>query len=351
MQNDKSNKLVANWIFIGIGMLIIQVLIGGITRLSGSGLSITEWKPIMGFLLPSSEAEWQQDFEKYQQIAQFKYINNHFTLSDFKFIFFWEWFHRLWARLIAVAFAIPFIYFLAKKHIKPTMAKPLVILVLLGALEGALGWIMVKSGLNDTNLYVNHIKLSIHFIFAMLIISFALTIGLSLIAKKEHIINNARLKQITVVLIILLGVQLLYGAFMSGLKAASSAPTWPLINGMLIPDSIFNKGFLDGLLFNPIGIQFIHRTLAYIIFIFIIWWSVQIKKNHPTPQLKKFNNITLVLVCVQVLLGIFSVLLSTKIVLGKFGVFEWLALMHQLVGMLLLLSVVANLYYLKSNKI
>ncbi len=350
MQVDRSNKLVANWIFLGIGMLIIQVLIGGITRLSGSGLSITEWKPIMGFLLPSSETEWQQDFEKYQQIAQFKYINNHFTIADFKFIFFWEWFHRVWARLIAVAFAIPFIYFIIKKHIKPNMLMPLLILVLLGALEGALGWLMVKSGLNDVNVYVSHIKLSIHFIFAMLIISYALTIGLSLITSKQNFVYHSKLKNFTSGLIILLAVQLIYGAFMAGLKAANTAPTWPLINGMILPDVIFKHGISDVLFFNPIAIQFIHRLLAYCIFFIMIIWAIKINKNKPTALLKKVNNISLVLVFMQVVLGIITVTVSTKIVLGSIGIFEWFALIHQLVGMLLLLSLVANLFLIKSNK-
>ena len=350
MEMDRSNKLVANWIFIGIGMLIIQVLIGGITRLSGSGLSITEWKPIMGFLLPSSEAEWQQDFEKYQQIAQYKYINSHFTLSDFKFIFFWEWFHRVWARLIAIAFAIPFIYFIIKKYIKPNMVKPLIILVLLGALEGALGWIMVKSGLNDTNVYVSHIKLSIHFISAMFIISFAWYIGLNLVTTPNNFLYNSKLKKFTIALIILFAVQLIYGAFMAGLKAANTAPTWPLINGDFVPATLLNKGVWEALFFNPIAIQFIHRLLAYIIFVVIIFWAIHIRKSKPSLNLLKANNLSVALIILQIVLGIFSVLLSTKIVLGSFGIFEWVALIHQLVGMLLLLSLVANLFYIKSNK-
>ena len=347
---SKSNKLVATWIFIGIGMLIIQVLIGGITRLTGSGLSITEWKPIMGFMLPTSEIQWQQSFEQYQQIAQFKYINNHFSLSEFKFIFFWEWFHRLWARLIAIAFVIPFIYFIVKKHIKPNMVKPLIILVLLGALEGALGWIMVKSGLNDVNLYVNHIKLSIHFIFAMLIISFALTIALGLVTNQSDKIQNTTLKKFTVILISLFAIQLIYGAFMAGLKAASAAPTWPLINGMIVPDSMFNNGFFNSILFNTITVHFIHRTLAYIIFIVIIYWSIKIRKNHSTTLLKKVNTTALILVFLQIVLGVSSVLLSTKIVLGEFKIFEWFALLHQLVGMLLLLILVAHLHLINFNK-
>jgi cytochrome c oxidase assembly protein subunit 15 len=350
MQIERSNKLIATWIFVGVAMLIVQVLIGGITRLSGSGLSITEWKPIMGALPPMNETEWQQAFKQYQQIAQYKYINNHFVLSDFKFIFFWEWFHRLWARFIAVAFVIPFIYFIVKKHIKKEMVNPLIILVLLGALEGAIGWIMVKSGLNDENLYVNHIKLSIHFISAMFIISYAVVFGLSLIIKKDEFIINPKLKKFTIQLIALLAVQLIYGAFMAGLKAANAAPTFPTINGMIVPDTMFKNGLLDGLFFNKIAIHFIHRLLAYSIFIIVVIWWVKAKKNSTSLLFSKVKNYPFILVSAQVLLGIIAVLTSPQIVLGSFGFFEWMALLHQLVGMLLLLSLVANLYLIKIKK-
>ena len=347
-QENRSNKIIATWIFIGVAMIIVQVLIGGITRLSGSGLSITEWKPIMGFLPPMNEVEWQQAFTKYQQIAQYKYINNHFAISDFKFIFFWEWFHRLWARLIALAFAIPFIYFIVRKHIKKEMVNPLIILVLLGALEGAIGWIMVKSGLNDENLYVNHIKLSVHFIFAMLIISYAVIFGLSLLVKEEQKVVGLSLKKFTILLISLLSIQLIYGAFMAGLKAANAAPTWPLINGMLVPNS-FEKDILEGLFFDRISIHFIHRTLAYFIFIITIFWWLKAKQNATSNCFNAAKNYPLILVIMQVFLGILSVLLSPKIVLGNFGIFEWMALLHQLVGMLLLLSLIANLYLIKTK--
>jgi cytochrome c oxidase assembly protein subunit 15 len=347
MQEERSNRIVANWVLVGVAMLIIQVLIGGITRLSGSGLSITEWKPIMGVLPPASETEWQQLFEKYQQIAQYKYINNHFTVSDFKFIFFWEWFHRLWARFIAIAFVIPFVYFIIKKHIKPWMINPLIILFLLGAMQGLIGWIMVKSGLNDENVYVNHIKLSIHFVSAMLLISYALIFALSLKVKKDGFVVNPTLKKFTIYLIILLVVQLFYGAFMAGLKAASAAPTWPLINGMMLPDAMYKNGLLDGLFFNKISIHFIHRLLAYTLFGFtIIWWLKASKLKAPT-LFSEAKNLPPILVIIQVLLGIISVLASPQIVMGSFGVFEWMALLHQLVGMLLLLSLMANVYLIK----
>src|SRR5690606_25315793 len=127
---------------------VIQVLLGGITRLTGSGLSITEWKPILGTIPPLNEQAWQEAFLKYQQIAQYKLLNSHFSLSDFKAIYFWEWFHRNWARFMGLVFIIPFVYFIFTKKIDKKMIKPMIILFLLGALQGLIGWIMVKSGLN-----------------------------------------------------------------------------------------------------------------------------------------------------------------------------------------------------------
>jgi cytochrome c oxidase assembly protein subunit 15 len=336
----KANKIVANWIFLGVAMLIIQVLLGGVTRLTGSGLSITEWKPIMGFLPPLNEADWQQSFDKYKNIAQYKYIHHHFTLDDFKFIFFWEWFHRLWARVIAIAFAIPFIYFLIKKYIKPVMIRPLVILFLLGALQGAIGWIMVKSGLNDQDVYVSHIKLSIHFVSAMVLIVYALIVGLSLITQENTYLNStttSSFTKFTYCLIALLLVQLFYGAFMAGLKAANAAPTWPSINGDFLP--INNKvSVVDFLFFNKISIHFIHRGLAYLLFALSIYWYIKAKTIKASSLFTTYKFLPIVVVISQVILGIVAVLISPKIVLGSFRSFEWVALIHQLTGMVLLLS-------------
>src|SRR5690554_963452 len=164
---DIKRKRVAYWLLTGVFMIVVQIIIGGVTRLTGSGLSITEWKPIMGTIPPLSEADWMEAFEKYQGIAQFKYLNASFTLSDFKFIFFWEWFHRVWARSLGVVFAIPFIYFLVKKYFSKDMIGPLILLFLLGGLQGLIGWIMVQSGLNDTDLHVSHIRLSVHLMAAL----------------------------------------------------------------------------------------------------------------------------------------------------------------------------------------
>lgn len=346
MSEDKSTRIVANWIFLGVAMLIIQVLLGGITRLTGSGLSITEWKPIMGAMPPISETAWQSAFNKYQQIAQFKYINQHFTLSNFKFIYFWEWFHRLWARLIGVVFLIPFIFFLFKNYFKNGMVVPLIVLFLLGALQGAIGWIMVKSGLNDNDLYVSHIRLAAHFIAAMVLICYALVFGLKLTVKPKDRITEPALLKGAVVITGLVCMQLVFGAFMAGLKAAAAASTWPDINGMIVPKDVFlNGGFFHNVVYSKIAIHFVHRTLAYIIGLFIIIWWYNARNITYSPAFNKIKNLPLFLVIVQICLGIFTVVTSPKITYGTFGTFEWLAEMHQLTGMLLLLSLVTVIYF------
>jgi cytochrome c oxidase assembly protein subunit 15 len=341
---ERKTKAVANWIFLGVGMLIIQVLLGGITRLTGSGLSITEWKPIMGVLPPTNEIQWQHAFEQYQTIAQYKYLNTHFSISDFKFIFFWEWFHRLWARFIGIVFLIPFVYFIVKGYIKKWMVNPLIILFLLGALQGAIGWIMVKSGLNDNDLYVSHIRLAIHFVSAMVLISYALVFGLMLVVKPKQRIQQPVLKKALLWMIALLTIQLLYGAFMAGLKAANAAPTWPTINGMIIPNVLSN------IFHDRITIHFIHRTLAYILAALVIGWWLKAKIINASTAFNKVKHWTFILVLLQISLGVFSVLTSPGIKPGHFGLFEWMAQLHQLVGMLLLLAMIAQVYVLRFNK-
>lgn len=343
MQQQRSTRIVANWIFVGVAMLIIQVLLGGITRLTGSGLSITEWKPMMGAMPPMSETEWQQAFDKYQQIAQYKYLNTHFTLSNFKFIFFWEWFHRLWARLIGLAFLIPFIYFIVKKYFKSWMLVPLIILFLLGGLQGAIGWIMVQSGLNDNDLYVSHIRLAVHFMAAMILISYALIFGLKLSIEPSQRIAETRLLNGAIIITALVFIQLIFGALMAGLKAANSAPTWPDINGMIVPEGIFS-GFFHNIVYNKIGVHFIHRTLAYLIALFILIWWFTARSISYSKAFNYAKNSALFLVIAQIALGVFTVLSSPKIIAGKFGTFEWLAELHQLTGMLLLLTMVAVVY-------
>ncbi len=233
-----SVKPVAIWLLIGVAMIMIQVLLGGITRLTESGLSITEWKPLTGVLPPLNTVQWQAEFDKYKNTDQFRYIHADFKLADFKFIFFWEWLHRLWARLLGVVFLIGFAYFLIRKKFSKEMIIPMIILFLLGALQGFVGWIMVKSGLVPEQLFVGHIQLATHFIAALILLCYTFWFALSLLISKEKFLISAQVKKITLLIIAVLFIQLVYGAFMSGLKAATAAPTWPDINGVFIPDQI-----------------------------------------------------------------------------------------------------------------
>jgi cytochrome c oxidase assembly protein subunit 15 len=345
-----SSRPVAIWLLVGVSMIIIQVLLGGITRLTGSGLSITEWKPIMGALPPMNDSDWNTAFEKYQQIAQYKYINSHFTIGDFKFIYFWEWFHRLWARLIGVVFLVPFAIFLLQKRFKKEMIKPMIILFLLGALQGLVGWIMVQSGLEDSELlYVSHYKLAIHFVLALGLLCYTLWFAFDLLIPQKSLTVNKPLRKFAGWLVALLIIQLIYGAFMAGLKAATAAPTWPDINGVWVPCNfhLFGDRKFPGFSFltdNPLVIHFIHRNLAYIIsvLVFIWWWKAN--KAGGTKLFQKTRILPLLIVLLQVLLGVLTVLNA-----AYKNSFLWLAVAHQFVAMLLLLSLLLVVYIVRNK--
>ncbi len=346
--NSRSSRPIAIWLLVGVGMIIIQVLLGGITRLTGSGLSITEWNVVTGTLPPMNEQQWMTEFDKYQQTPQYQLLNSGFTIKDFKFIFFWEWFHRVWARLIGVVFAVPFIIFLIQKRFKPSMVKPMLILFLLGALQGAIGWIMVASGLTGDAIYVKPAKLALHFVFALGLLAYTFWFAMELLVPKEKIVYNKKIHKLTIGILAVLLVQLVYGAFMAGHKAATAAPTWPDINGSIIPPNMFGQegGLLD-LIDNRITIHFIHRGLAYILLAMVLWQANRLFKSKATADLKMSNWLPAFLVLLQLGLGIFSVLSSTEIIPNKWGFFEWIAQLHQLVAMALLLSQVWLLYIVR----
>ncbi len=337
------SKAVAIWLLVGVGMIIIQVLLGGITRLTGSGLSITEWKPILGALPPLNEADWLKAFEQYKQIGQYKHLNFEFTLSDFKFIYFWEWFHREWARLIGVVFFIPFVWFIVKKKIEKWMINPMIILFLLGLLQALLGWIMVASGLNEEDLYVDHIRLAIHFIAALGLLCYTLWFALVLLVPNEERVVSLPLKKQTNLLLVLLVVQLIFGAFMAGLKAANFATTWPLINGEFIPSSLANDS-VSTFTHDPLAVHFVHRNLAYLLAIMIIVWYRKAKQVEAGVYFGRWRSVPLVLVLVQVLLGILTVLYA-----NNSTALLWLGVAHQFTGMMLLLSFVMVAYLIKKK--
>ena len=335
----KDKRPVAIWLFIGVFMIVIQVLLGGLTRLTGSGLSITEWKPIIGAFPPMNEQAWQDAFDKYKEIAQFKHLNSHFTLYDFKFIFFWEWLHRDWARLMGLVFIFPFIYFLIKRKIEKSMVYPMIILFLLGGLQGAIGWIMVQSGLNAENLYVSHIRLAIHFMAALVLLCYALWFALKISVPRNQLLHDPYLRKLNVWLLVLVTVQLIYGAFMAGLHAAFAAITWPDINGMIWPSGMLTQGsFLEDISHNLITVQFIHRGLAYLICIPVILWTLGAKKLPLESILYKTRFLPLLLLLVQILLGVLTVINTTGAIPLLY------AILHQFVGMMFLLSLVGTLF-------
>ncbi|MEO6314957.1 MAG: COX15/CtaA family protein [Chitinophagaceae bacterium] len=339
----RGQKAVAVWMYTGVAMLLVQVILGGITRLTGSGLSITEWNVVTGALPPLSDQQWLNEFSKYRQTPQYQLLNADFNIHNFKFIFFWEWLHRFWARLIGVVFIVGFIYLLARKYLKPTMIKPLLVLFLLGAVQGAIGWIMVLSGLTDDMVYVKPVKLALHFVFALVLVCYAWWFALQLsIAKRQHVVNNT-LRNYTVLILVTLFFQLIYGALMAGHKAAAAAPTWPTINGSWWPADLLSPAinFVE----SKITVHFIHRGLAYLLLLFTIIWTLKAKMMvSASGLLRRTIWLPFIFIVIQAVLGIFTVLSSPSIVANHWGLFEWLAQFHQVTAMGYLLAVVLMLF-------
>lgn len=335
----RDNKQIAIWLYLGAISIIIQILLGGITRLTRSGLSITEWKPLLGTIPPLNQSAWQVSFDKYKEIAQFHIVNSHFTIENYKFIFFWEWLHRNWARFIGIAFIIPFIYFLIRKKINQKLLLSLLFLFILGLLQAVIGWIMVKSGLNDLNIKVNHIRLSFHFIAALILLCYTLWLAFSLSLQDIKMKHRRRFPKLNLFILLLLTLQMIYGAFMAGSNAALAAVTWPDMNGFVIPPEIsLQKMNLSWITNDLLTIQFIHRTLAYLIFIlvFILYIKSFSWKINPTLSLIRLT--PLLLVILQCIIGITTLLNHIN------GNYKSFALLHQFTGILLLISLVLYLF-------
>lgn len=224
------------------------------------------------------------------------------------------------------------------------MIKPLMILFLLGILQGLIGWIMVKSGLNEESLYVNHIRLAIHFISALGLLAYTLWFALQLLVDEKQLIQAPPLKKFSVWLFVLIVVQLIFGAFMAGLKAAQFATTWPTINGEWIPSSIANDS-MSSLTHDPLAVHFIHRTLAYIITVLLFIWFQKAKKINSTPLFQRIYQIPIIIVLLQVVLGILTVLFANNAT-----ALLWLGVAHQFTAMLLVLIWVTVLYILRGSK-
>ncbi|MDP2068445.1 MAG: COX15/CtaA family protein [Lutibacter sp.] len=332
VNNFKYTKIIRIWLIIGLIMLIGQVVIGGITRLTGSGLSITKWDIITGVIPPLNVEDWENEFELYKETPQFHKINSTFTLQDFKFIYFWEYFHRLWVRSLGFVFLIPFIIFAVKKQLDFYLIKRLGIVILLTILTASAGWIMVQSGLVNRP-WVNAYKLTIHFTLAVLVVwAMVKTVSDVYLLGSKSLIPS---KKIVSYVIGIAFVQMIVAGVMAGMRAGLYYPTWPDMNGEFVPGVLLNSTNwdwhnminYDSYLFAPALIQFTHRMLAYMLAVGTIYLFFKLRYAVEEAS-KKWLNSTLILVWVQILLGILTVLN----VEGKIPLFFGVS--HQLIGLL-----------------
>ena len=350
-----SNK-VTIWLFIGLVMVFVQVIVGGITRLTESGLSITKWEVISGTLPPLSEADWEQQFELYKSTPQYIEINEGMNLDDFKFIYFWEYIHRFWARIMGFVFLFPFFYFLVKGYLDRALLKKLSIVIFCALLAATFGWIMVASGLVERP-WVNAYKLSIHLMIAFSVYVALLWTFLSIKDLGSGFSNlpGMNLMPLVWLTFVFLIVQIFFGGVMSGMKAAVIYPTWPVMNGVYFPKVIFeasqwnveNFNNYDKNPFMPALIHFLHRNTAYVLFILgnvLSYRLVKFGKINNIMALKNVGYSLSVTLLLQVVIGIITVI-SSK---GTIPVF-W-GVLHQAGALVLLTVLVFTIFVIRIKK-
>jgi len=339
------HRAVMIWLIMGLIMVVGQIVIGGITRLTESGLSITEWEPLTGAMPPLNAADWQVEFDKYKASPQFEKIFADITMADFKFIYFWEWFHRQWARFMGLVFAIGFLIFWRKGWFDGPLMRRLGVTVLLAALAASFGWIMVASGLIDRP-WVNAYKLTIHLCLGIGLFSYLLWTTLKVVYPKRVGYPQSGVEKWLWPLNIVLILQLILGGIMSGAKAALPYPSWPDMNGHFIPPVLKDAGmwtvenmvYYEATLFQPALIQFLHRMTAYALIIIVIAYLWQAFTKLRSPMLVKTNTLLVSMLIIQALLGIATVVSSVGQVPVGLGV------AHQF-GAIVLVGIVVFLNY------
>ena len=338
-------KKIAYWLLTGILLVITMVVIGGITRLTHSGLSMVKWKPISGTIPPLNEGEWLAEFEHYKTSPEFKIKNNHFTVEEFKSIFFWEYLLRLLGRVIGIVFLIPFLYFLFTKKIKDKrLLKNLIVIFFLGGLQGVIGWYMVYSGLqNDPN--VSHFRLAIHFVTALFLCCYILWIALKLLYPEKDFVGKklSFFKKWTNIAIGITTIQIIYGAFVAGLKAGFIYPTFPKMGDTWIASAIPERFHEIGLLTfvdDPISVQFMHRWIAVVVVfaIGILIWKA--KKTNLSGRQFRLVTWLGIIVIFQFVLGVLTLLLHVPVILG---------VLHQLGAVILLIMLIITRYFCREK--
>jgi cytochrome c oxidase assembly protein subunit 15 len=348
-QKYKYSKTIRIWLIIGLVMLIGQVILGGITRLTGSGLSITRWDIVSGTIPPLNADQWQEAFDLYKETPQFHKLNKHFTLGDFKFIYFWEYVHRLWVRILGFIFLIPFFIFIIRKKINLYLIKRLGAVVLFAALTASAGWIMVQSGLINRP-WVNAYKLTLHFMLAVLSIAAMVWTIADVYNYKYQNSRSGPKINVLIILIFVTLIQMIFAGLMSGMRAGLYYPSWPDMNGVFIPDVLLNVNNwnwlnltnYDSFVFAPALIQFTHRILAYILLFITGYMYVKyISKVHSLG--KKWLILSSGLLVLQIILGILTILNI------KPGIPLFYGVSHQLVGILFFISILFLYFSLRKK--
>ena len=341
---ERRNKIIFFWLLTGAFLVFSMVMIGGITRLTHSGLSMVEWKLIMGSVPPINDLEWQHTFEKYQEFPEYKLINKDFTLEEFKSIFWWEYIHRLLGRLIGIIFLLPFLFFVIKKWLNPPLIRKLLLMFFLGGFQGFLGWYMVKSGLSDIP-YVSHYRLAIHLITASVLFGYIIWVALSIYGNQasSKIDVSTKIKRISLGLLVLVLFQIVYGGFVAGLKAGLVFNTFPKMGDFWFPNAIYSMDpLLDNFIKGLAGVQFIHRYLAYIIVFLVFWIWLLVRKNHPNTNYQKGISLVMIILIAQFVLGVLTLLSSVSLLL---------AVTHQATAMLLIATIVYWLHLIYHNNV
>ena len=340
VSNEKKiNNLFLYWLIFSSILVFLIIIVGGLTRLTDSGLSITEWELIKGILPPLNNNSWEIYFDQYKKIPQYKLLNFDMTLNEFKIIFYWEYLHRILARLIGLFFIIPLFFFYISKRIKKKYISICFIIFGLIVLQGIVGWYMVQSGLTQ-DITVSHYRLSIHLSIAIIIISSIFWLIKNILLNTNKLffkltINNLPFQ----IFILLIFIQIIIGAFVSGLDAGKIYQTWPMMGSNYLPDDLISKKITSVLEFdNHSLVQFYHRNLAYLITLYIIFLGIFIYKKK-IANLYLSLKILIFFLLLQIILGILTLITGLNI---------YLASMHQITSVLLVLSAL-NLYYYRAK--
>ena len=335
MSNVNKDLYISTWLLLITFFVALMIIVGGLTRLTDSGLSITRWDLISGILPPITSQDWENSFNLYKQIPEYKLLNSSMVLDQFKTIYWWEYSHRLLGRLIGLLYILPLFYFTYKNFIKKNSLVSFYLILFLILLQGFIGWYMVKSGLTERT-DVSHYRLALHLTLAFIIFIFLLWNFLKY--KKQQILNyDKKLSNYLIfIFTLLLLVQICIGAFVSGLDAGKIYQTWPLMNQAYFPDDSLIKDLFSLKAFEiPSVIQFIHRNIAYLIILFFIYISFIVYKNSDLRHFRKNIILIFIILSIQIILGILTVLSGAEILLAS---------LHQVGSIFLITSSIILVY-------